>query len=182
MIRMTPKILSILTALAAATSSVAFAQSPADAPAAAPTSKPAARSPLFKRTKFDARLESMRGKLKLETSERRVRPNPKQTTRPLVRARTRQAVRRTAIAAYQKQHRELIQALLNKIFVGRPLDAAAQKALRASAEKNAKLDRIEDMAITQRDEATIERIEQLRQVERQRLTQALHAAARTNQR
>ncbi|MEM7675170.1 MAG: hypothetical protein AAF449_04105 [Myxococcota bacterium] len=145
--------------------------------------QPAARSPLFKRTKFDQRLEAMRGKIKLQakTGGLQVSPNAKLKTRPLARARARQKIRHTDAATYQQQHREMIRALLKTTFAGRPLNAAAGKALQNSAQTNAKFDRIEDMATQKGDEASIERIERLRQAERLQLTRALTAAAAENQ-
>ena len=130
-------------------------------------------SGVLRRTKFTDRIKAMRNQLeaknRIPVSRSRLQPAGAVDIPPLARSRARQLMRRSASARHAKRQRQATRQLLSQTLGRAPKTDFLKDVLRKSAERRAQLDRIEDLALEAGDEATIERVEQLRLLEKNRL-------------
>ena len=157
---------------------------PAAAQDPAPTPKlqrPPQTLKLRNAKELQGKMKELRNKLKgPKSSPKQPQPGAKPgkgVARTLARAQARQLLRRKDPKLYAEHGRRKIKALLKRTVGDKPVTPAIRTLLRASAQRQASLDRIEDLAIKAGDETSLRRVEKLRAIETQQLGAAVKMAA-----
>lgn len=163
-----------LGALLALAELSAVAQEPAKAPQ---LRMPPQKLKLRDANELKEKVRQLRSKLKAPPESQSPRSNQlkpgKARARTLPRAQARQHLRQKDPKAYAEHRRSKIKALLKATVGSETMTPAIQTLLRASAQRQASLNRIEDLALAASDDVSLRRIEKLRAAETARLTDAL---------